>query len=97
MVVGARGVEAGYNGVGRQVEVHDFDVITAAESDWRKDVMAARPSTMASTDWSLVDLRKLRNADLDALTPEWRELIRGYDIAVVAPVLSASTVLGGRE
>lgn len=97
MVVGARGVEAGYNGVGRQVEVHDFDATTAAESDWRKEVMAARPSTMASGDWSMVDLRRLRTGDLDALTPEWRELIRGYDIAVVAPELSASTVLGVRE
>ncbi|RYG20779.1 MAG: hypothetical protein EON96_00205 [Caulobacteraceae bacterium] len=42
IVVGARGAEAGYNGVGRQVTVHDFDATTGEESDWRKDVTLAR-------------------------------------------------------
>jgi len=94
IVVGARGVEAGYDGVGRQVRVHDFDATTGEDSDWRKDVMLARPSGTAPDDWFVVDLRRLRSADLEALTPEWRELIRGYDLAVVAPELSASTLLG---
>jgi len=31
---------------------------------------------------------------MEDLTPEWRELIRGYDLAVVAPELSPSTKLG---
>ena len=94
IVTGARGVQAGYNGVGRQVAVHDFDATTGKDSDWSKDVMLARPSGTPSGDWFLVDLRRLRGADLEALTPEWRALIRGYDLAVVAPELSASTVLG---
>lgn len=94
IVVGARGTEAGYNGVGRQMRVYDFDATTGEDSDWRKDVTLARPSDMAPADWFLVDLRRLRSNDLDALTPEWRELIRGYDLAVVAPELSASSKLG---
>jgi len=97
IVVGARGVEAGYNGVGRQVTVHDFDATTGEESDWRKDVTLARPSDMPPSDWFLVDLRRLRSQDLEALTPEWRALIRGYDFAVLAPELSPSTVLGTHE
>ncbi|MFN7128442.1 MAG: hypothetical protein ACK4OJ_05195 [Brevundimonas sp.] len=97
IVVGARGAQAGYNGVGRQVKVHDFDVMTDEESDWSKDVMLARPSDTAPGDWFLVDLRQLRSADLEALTPEWRALIRGYDLAIVAPELSASTVLGAQD
>lgn len=97
IVVGARGVEAGYNGVGRQVRVHDFDATTGEDSDWRKDVTLARPADMASGDWLLVDLRRLRGADLEALTPEWRGIIRGYDFAVVAPELSASSVLGAND
>jgi hypothetical protein len=97
IVVGARGAEGGYNGVGRQVKPHAFDVITDEDSDWRKEVTLARPSDMAPGDWLLVDLRRLRSADLDALTPEWREIIRGYDLAVVAPELSASTVLGAQD
>ena len=94
IVVGARGTEAGYNGVGRQEVVHDFDAMTDEEGDWRKDVMLARPSDMPPGDWLLVDLRRLRGTDLEALTPEWRAIIRGYDLAVVAPELSASTLLG---
>lgn len=94
IVVGARGVEAGYNGVGRQMKTHDFDSTVGEKSDWTKDVMLARPPGTASGDWFLVDLRRLRGADLEALTPEWRRLIRGYDLAVVAPELSASSVLG---
>jgi hypothetical protein len=94
VVTGARGVQAGYNGVGRQVAVHNFDAATGKHSDWSKDVMLARPSSTPPGDWFLVDLRPLRSVDLEALTPEWRALIRGYDLAVVAPELSASTILG---
>lgn len=97
MVGGAKGVGAGYNGVGRPMKVYDFDATTGKDSDWRKDVMLARPSGMAPDDWMLVDLRRLRSKDMDDLTPEWRELIRGYDLAVVAPKLSPSTKLGGAD
>ena len=97
IVTGARGVQAGYNGVGRQVAVHDFDATTGKDSDWSKEVTQARPSGTPPGDWFLVDLRRLRSADLEALTPEWRALIRGYDLAVVAPEVSASTMLGARD
>ena len=97
IVTGARGALGGYNGVGRQVAVHKFDATTGKDSDWSKDVMLARPSSTPPGDWFLVDLRPLRSADLEALTPEWRALIRGYDLALVAPELSASTVLGARD
>ncbi|WEJ99770.1 MAG: hypothetical protein P0Y59_23175 [Candidatus Sphingomonas phytovorans] len=74
--------------------MHDFDATTGKGSDWRKDVMLARPSDTPPGDWFLVDLRRLRSDDLEALTPEWRALIRGDDLAIVAPELSASTVVG---
>lgn len=94
IVGGAKGVGAGYNGVGRPMKVYDFDATTGEDSDWRKDVMLARPSGAAPGDWILVDLRLLRSKDLDAPTPEWRALIFGYDLAIVAPALSPSTKLG---
>jgi hypothetical protein len=59
--------------------------------------MLARPSDTPPGDWFVVDLRRLRGADLEALTPEWRALILGYDLAVVAPELSASTMLGAHD
>ena len=97
IVVGARGMQATFNGVGRQVRVSPFDVTADEDGDWSKDVMLARPADMAPGDWVLVDLRRLRSADLEALTPDWRRLILGYDLAVVAPELSASSVLGVNE
>jgi hypothetical protein len=97
IVLGARGEEAGYNGVGRQMKIHDFDATTGEDDGWIKDVMLARPADMAPGDWFLVDLRQLRSGDLEALTPEWRELVRGYDLAVVAPELTASIRLGTVE
>ena len=97
IVTGARGALGGYNGVGRQVTVQKFDATTGKDADWSKDVTLARPSDTAPGDWFLVDLRRLRGADLEALTPEWRALIRGYDLAVVAPELSASTKLGDHD
>ncbi|WP_411851517.1 hypothetical protein ACLB90_02760 [Stenotrophomonas sp. LGBM10] len=97
IVGGARGTGAGYNGVGRPMKVYDFDATTGKDSDWRKDVMLARPSGAAPDDWILVDLRRLRSRDMKDLTPEWRELILGYDFAVVAPELSPSTKLGGHD
>ena len=97
IVTGARGALGGYSGVGRQVTAQKFDATTGKDSDWSKDVMLARPSDAAPGDWFLVDLRRLRGDDLEALTPEWRALIRGYDLAVVAPELSASTVLGAHD
>jgi hypothetical protein len=94
IVVGAKGVEAGYNGVGRPMKVYDFDATTGEDSDWRKDVMLARPSNAAPGDWFLVDLRRLRSKNMEGMTPEWREIILGYDLAVVAPELSPSAKLG---
>lgn len=97
IVAGAKGALPGYNGVGRPMTVKTFDATTGEDADWCKDVMLARPSNTAPGDWFVVDLRRLRGADLEALTPEWRALIRGYDLAVVAPELSPSTKLGGRD
>ncbi|ATC33020.1 hypothetical protein CA606_12170 [Caulobacter vibrioides] len=97
IVSGAKGALGGYAGVGRPVTLQNFDATTGKGGDWRKDVMLARPSDTPPGDWFVVDLRQLRSTDLEALTPEWRALIRGYDLAVVAPELSASTVLGARN
>ncbi|NGM51965.1 erythromycin esterase family protein [Caulobacter sp. 602-2] len=97
VVTGAKGEQAGYGGVGRQRTVRKFDATTGKDSDWSKDVMLARPSGTPQSDWFLVDLRPLRSIDLEALTPEWRAIIRGYDLAIVAPELSVSSVLGVQD
>ena len=52
---------------------------------------------ISALEWGWLRKRRLRSADLEALTPDWRRLILGYDLAVVAPELSASSVLGTNE
>jgi hypothetical protein len=41
-----------------------------------------------------VDLRTLRSEGLASAPQEWRELALGYDIAILAPAFTATSVLG---
>jgi hypothetical protein len=93
IVLGAKGSEAGYAGVGRPTAVRSFDIKDEAP-DWRKDITLARPAGTAPGSWMLVDLRKLRNEGLASAPQEWRDLALGYDIAILAPTLSATSTLG---
>ena len=98
MVLGARGSEAGYGGVGRPSVVHSFDMMDEKDPDWRKDAALARAASAAPGSWMLVDLRTLRTKDvLASAPPEWRDLALGYDIALLAPTLSATSRLGGEK
>nr|WP_294810062.1 hypothetical protein [uncultured Sphingomonas sp.] len=93
VVLGARGSEASYAGVGRPAAVRSFDM-KDEDPDWRKDVALARPAGAAPGSWMLVDLRMLRSEGLASAPQEWRELALGYDIAILAPAFTATTVLG---
>ena len=97
VVEGVRGATAGYGGVGRPANVQAFDVTDDEGPDWRKDVLLARPTDAAPGSWILVDLRRLRAEGLASAPPEWRELALGYDIAILAPDFSATSLLGGEE
>lgn len=94
MVAGAKGSEGGYAGVGRPISVKAFDMKDDKNPDWRKDVALARAADVAPGSWMLVDLRALRAKGLKSAPPEWRELALGYDIAILAPAFTATSVLG---
>nr|WP_295107489.1 hypothetical protein [uncultured Caulobacter sp.] len=94
MVAGAKGSEGGYAGVGRPLSVKAFDMKDDKDPDWRKDVALARAADAAPGSWMLVDLRALRAKGLKSAPPEWRELALGYDIAILAPTFTATSVLG---
>lgn len=96
MVPGARGDYAGYAGVGRPKAVKSFDM-DSEDPDWRKDVVLAHPTEFAAGSWILVDLRALRAEGLSSAPAEWRELALGYDIAILAPTFTATSVLGIEE
>lgn len=95
IVLGARGSHGGYGGVGRPSVVRSFDMMDDKDPDWRKDAALAKAADAAPGSWMLVDLRTLRTKPLLASAPpQWRELALGYDIAILAPTFTASSVLG---
>lgn len=95
IVLGARGSHGGYGGVGRPAVARSFDMKDDKGPDWRKDAALAQAIEAAPGSWMLVDLRMLRTKGLLASAPpEWRELALGYDIAILAPTFTASSVLG---
>ncbi|WP_439472792.1 hypothetical protein [Brevundimonas sp.] len=94
LVEGVRGELAGYGGVARPARIQAFDVTNDEGADWRKDVLLAQPADAAPGSWMLVDLRRLRAEGLTSAPPEWRDLALAYDIAVLAPTFSATSLLG---
>ncbi|MGH7025783.1 hypothetical protein [Brevundimonas sp.] len=97
IVLGAKGSEAGYSGVGRPATARAFNIADDEAPDWRKDVALAQPADAAPGSWMLVDLRALRAEGLASAPPEWRELALGYDIAILAPTFTATSLLGVEE
>lgn len=94
MVAGASGSQAVFGGVARPVRVSAFDVMDEEAADWTKDVVLSRPEGTPPEAWTLIDLRALRANGLTNAPEHWRQLALGYDLAILAPTLSASSVLG---
>ena len=96
VVVGGKGIHALYNGVGRQARQEAFVMSDDKDYAWAGDVLASRPKSASAEDWLVVDLRKLRDGPSGDMTVQWRELIQRYDIVVMAPELTPSTLVGTR-
>ena len=96
VVLGGRGVHAFYNGVGRQARQEPFVMSDDKDYAWAGDVLASRPKSASAEDWLVVDLRELRDGPSGDMTVQWRELIRRYDIVVMAPGLTPSMLVGTR-
>lgn len=94
IVVGAKGIHALYNGVGRQVRQETFVMSDDKDYAWISDVLAARSKSLTANDWLVIDLRSLRDGPTSDMTTQWRELIRRYDIVVLAPELTPSNLVG---
>lgn len=95
-VYGAKGIHALYGGVGRQVREEPFVITDDADYAWLKEALP-RPSGNASDkDWTVIDLRSLRAKLPPDADPAWRDVIRRYDIVVVAPEITPSSLVGSR-
>ena len=93
-VYGARGVHALYNGVGRQVRTEPFVMTDDADYAWLKDALGGLDS--GSSEWMLVDLRQLRAHPPRDMPPTWRQKSLQFDLLVVAPTLTPSTLMGSQ-
>ncbi|CAN5398975.1 hypothetical protein BH10PSE14_BH10PSE14_21500 [soil metagenome] len=95
-VYGVKGVHALYAGVARQVRHEPFVMSDDADYVWLKDALLARDAAGADRDWMLIDLRPLRaHVPLD-MSQQWRDTVQRYDLVVVAPELTPSSLLGAR-
>jgi hypothetical protein len=96
LVVGVEGSLGGYNGVGRQAAFQPYTPLSDSDYPWLKDVIAARPSSAAVSDWTLVDLRQLRDHRPSTMPAGWRQLVQAYDLVVVAPKFTPAMLLGAQ-
>ncbi|WP_116089931.1 hypothetical protein [Sphingomonas crusticola] len=91
-VYGARGVHALYAGVGRPVRHEPFVMTQDPDYAWLKDALP--DSATGARDWILIDLRPLRERSPADMSTAWRRMVEGYDMVVVAPDLTPSTLIG---
>lgn len=95
-VYGARGQRATYGGVLRPLAITPFVMSEDADYAWLKDALDLHARRAGQKDWMLVDLRALRSR-MPADTPDaWRRMALQYDMVIVAPELTPSTLLGSR-
>jgi hypothetical protein len=95
-VYGAKGQRATYGGVGRPLGQTPFVLTEDADYAWLKDALALHERSAGKRDWMLVDLRPLRTNTPADMPAAWRKLVLQYDMVVVAPELTPSTLLGSR-
>jgi hypothetical protein len=93
LVLGVRGEQLAFAGIGRPAAREAFDL-----RDPDSLLPGARPLAEIAaehTSWSLFDLRPLRPMllDLTPVEPAIEQVILGYDLAIMIPEASASTVL----
>lgn len=95
-VYGAKGVHALYAGVGRQLRAEPFTLTDDADYAWLKDALGLRDKAGAGAQWMLVDLRALRSRPPADMPPAWRKKVYEYDMLVIAPELTPSSLIGSR-
>ena len=92
-VYGAKGVHALYSGVGRQVRTEPFVMTEDPDYAWLKEPISTW-SRAAAGDWMVVDLRALRARPPADMSPQWRDAVRQFDLLVIAPELTPSSLMG---
>ncbi len=92
-VYGAGGIHALYGGVGRQVRHEPFVMTDDPDYVWLKDALPPNGKSRPG-DWTLIDLRSLRSRPTAGMSAGWRDVVRRYDLIVVASELTPSSLIG---
>lgn len=95
-VYGAKGIHALYAGVGRQLRTEPFTMTDDADYAWMKDALGLRDRAGVDEQWMLIDLRALRSAPPADMPSAWRKMVSQYDMLVIAPKLTPSSLLGSK-
>jgi hypothetical protein len=95
-VYGAKGVHALYGGVGRQLRTEPFTMTDDDDYAWLKEALGLRDEAGVGGQWMLVDLRVLRSRPPADMPSAWRKKVYEYDLLVVAPELTPSSLLGAK-
>lgn len=95
-VYGARGVHALYNGVGRQARREPFVLSDDPDYAWIRDAVAVRDNPGDGRGWIVIDLRPLRARPPADMPRQWRDEVQRFDLLVIAPELTPSSLLGAR-
>lgn len=94
LAMGEEGNLGAYNGFGRQVKVEPYTPTDSESYSWLAGALTGRPKGAASSDWILLDLRRLRDIPAQELPAAWRQLVLRYDLVVIAPKLTPAFLMG---
>lgn len=81
--------------MGRQVRHEQFVLTDDADYTWLRDALP--PDDTRSTDWMLLDLRSLRAQLRRDIPAEWKRIVYGFDMIVIAPELTPSSLVGTQQ
>lgn len=95
MVFGARGKHGAFAGFDKPLNAESFAIADYPGYGWIEPAisgMLANPEKGEGTALTLYDLRKLRFRGID-MPPDWKRIVFSYDLMVLIPEISASSLI----
>jgi hypothetical protein len=90
MILGVKGSQLRFAGIGRPYQAGDFNLAEDKDSDF----LFLKPmfDNLETTDWTMFDLRGLRQGfrSLEPVDKEMERLIFGYDLLILIPNATSS-------
>ena len=95
MVFGARGKHGAFAGFDKPLKAESFAIADYPGYGWIEPAISGMLATTykgEGTTLTLYDLRKLRFRGID-MPPDWKRIVFSYDLMVLMPEISASTLI----